>query len=482
MSQEHTRRFQSVQSHGGSATKRRPTAVAAVSLASVFLATEPSLWEGLVARTGGIFLPIAADLLDVARRLFLADCSVKRPAKSWTRDLSVTMPVRQGAAWQRREVQEALLELLRSISDDHWTVEFPPDALYAPAVQTYLNFDEPYRVCLMSEGLDSISGLARQLAADPEMNFLAVTALTQYQVRGRVRKTINQLNSQYGKRVRHVPVPLYRKEHRMRAKEEPSQRVRSFLLLALGAVAALMTGQQNVEIYENGIEMFNLPLAPCLHPELFSRAMHPTVLALMAKFVSTLVDAPFTFTAPFAFQTKGEMVQAIRDTVPVEMIMRTVSCIHFPQRKEGAAQCGLCPGCVLRRTALSFAGILEPANSYQSDFVSGIHANTAASPFAVMWENIHYMDQGVYRLNRGLAGAAPERALLHLSGLDYGQRQEMLQAAASVGGVASQQVLASLVRLYAQYAREWQAIRPTIRALAAPTLPDYSRDQEVCVV
>ena len=69
-----------------------------------------------------------------------------------------------------------------------------------------------------------------------------------------------------------------------------------------------------------------------------------------------------------------------------------------------------------------------------------------------------------------------------LSGLAYIDQQEMLKAACRVGNLNSQQVNASLMRLYSQYAMEWQTIRPTIGILPTSTFSDYSKNQEALTI
>jgi hypothetical protein len=47
----------------------------------------------------------------------------------------------------------------------------------------------------------------------------------------------------------------------------------------------------------------------------------------------------------------------------------SASCVHFPIGHKKYKQCGLCPACIFRRTALASAGIEEPDDAYRYDFL-----------------------------------------------------------------------------------------------------------------
>lgn len=460
-------------------TEDRPEAKA-LCLHKVFRVPESSLWHMLVTRSGGAYTSLAADILDVIRFLFLVDCNVRRPEPSWKRTLSATMGVRNKEIWQRSDVQASLLKLLRFTSGDDWSVNFHDWSGAQCIVEPCLTFDVPRQVCLMSEGVDSLSGLNQRLSDDKSVHFLAVTGLTQSQVYGRVRRTLKKLNAMYSNRISSVSIPLYRNEYSERIKEEPSQRIRSILLLGVGVVVALMTQQRSIEIFENGVEMFNFPLAPCLFPEQLSRAMHPTLLALMADFVSTLIDEPFNVTAPFIFKTKGEMIQSARDRGIGDMILRTVSCVHFPQRRSGPRQCGTCPVCTLRQVALFAAGLSEKEGTYQSDFKVGKHVGMITTELGTLWNTVHSMDLGMYNFSQTSANSSRERAVMQLSGLNYFDQQELLRSVEKVGDVSPEEILGCIARLYAHYEIEWQAIPPHVGVLNK--LSSSQLHEEVCGV
>jgi len=319
-------------------------------MAQAFSQTDRQIWHEIIERTTGDVAPVVADLFDVVRYLFLADCQQKRP-NTWKRPLSVNLPVRALEVWQRREVQETLHSLLEFTCGDDVVLHFEDVHAPAPRVQPCLSFETKCRVCLLSDGLDSLCGLTQRLSVDSATPIVAATCLTQYQVERRVCHIVSDLNATFGHRVLPVTVPLYRTGYRTRPPGEPSQRLRSVLLLGVGAVIALLAGQSGLEVYENGIEVCNFPLALTPEPERLSRAMHPVLLKRMSLFLSALADREFVCSAPFALDTKAEMVKATRLILPDETLLRTVSCMHYRN-----TQCGGCEGCVLRRQALFCAG------------------------------------------------------------------------------------------------------------------------------
>jgi len=324
------------------------------------------------------------------------------------------------------------------------------------------------RVCLFSEGLDSLCGLANRLQKDTAGEFLAVSALTQNQCEPKIENAIRRLNLLYGQRVGALVAPLQRADSDARSGEEPSQRTRSFLLLAVGAAAALMGGTNRVEVFENGIEMLNFPFEPCLTPEHFSRAMHPITLARMSAFLSALTTEPFLFAAPFVFHTKTDLVRSVSGTVSHDLLRDTVSCMHFPQRNAGGAgQCGLCAGCTLRHMAFRACGVADPAaRNYHADIFAD-EGEGAAAPHE---QSLFQMDQRVWHLQKALDALCPEAAVLRLSGLLRRERQELLQAAAVVGEASGGNVGPDLLGLMKRYASEWADFQPHVPRLLTHAL------------
>ncbi|MEX2288691.1 MAG: 7-cyano-7-deazaguanine synthase [Planctomycetaceae bacterium] len=141
-----------------------------------------------------------------------------------------------------------------------------------------------------------------------------------------------------------------------------------------------MHGQQVVEVFESGIGAINLPLMSGMVGAKTTKSAHPKFLRLMSRLSSLIAESDVEFCLPFHAQTKGELVRSLRGSGLEQLANMSASCIHFPQRHCKQKQCGICPACIFRRQALSSAGIVEPEDVYEYDFLgSACAANNISS-------------------------------------------------------------------------------------------------------
>jgi hypothetical protein len=152
-----------------------------------------------------------------------------------------------------------------------------------------------------------------------------------------------------------------------RKQEERSQRCRSFLFAALGAITAIRHGQKSIEMFESGVGAINLPLMAGMVGSKATRSSHPEFLRLMSRLASLVAENETEFRLPFFEQTKGQVVKKLADLNLQELANMTASCVGFPLRHSQAKQCGVCPACLFRRQAMQVAGIVEPDHSYKYD-------------------------------------------------------------------------------------------------------------------
>ena len=348
-------------------------------------------------------------------------------------------------------MEQALRQTLATITGDSWTFRFVGRTDAAPCTDVYLPFNEALHVCLFSEGLDSLTGLVSRLTDDPAAQFFAVSAVIQSQTIGKIKRAVSALNGHFRNRVRLVRVPLHRSHAMvMPDREDPHQRSRSFFLLCTAAVAALITGAGRVEVFENGIEAFNFPFEDGLLEGQGSRAMHPLFLARMTTLFTALRGAPLEFVEPFLFQTKGDMVRAITDQPGSELIAKTISCMHYPQRRPGPKQCGRCEGCILRRMTLHGTVWGSVPNQYQEDF---------RDPEPLGCSDMRLR---VHRAEIALRQPDPMKALLGWSGLKRKDRDELLMAASRVGGVGIGDVPDRMRGLFSRHSQQWNALQATL--------------------
>jgi 7-cyano-7-deazaguanine synthase in queuosine biosynthesis len=253
-------------------------------------------------------------------------------------------------------------------------VEFLQDA--SPFSRTNRLLPDPYGgvsplVCLYSGGLDSAAGLVARMVECPGRPVLPVTVWHQPRQRHLVREQLKILGARFGEPVDPLIVKVAMRWNSFldRDLEENTQRCRCFLFASLGAIAAIMHGQQVVEVFESGIGAINVPLMAGMVGAMTTRSTHPKFLRLMSRLASLIADGEVEFRLPFLDRTKGEVVRGLAEQRLEQLAHRTASCVHYPLRHSRQKQCGVCPACVFSRQAMSVAGIAEPEDTYKYDFL-----------------------------------------------------------------------------------------------------------------
>jgi hypothetical protein len=138
---------------------------------------------------------------------------------------------------------------------------------------------------------------------------------------------------------------------------EASQRARAFLFLALAGVVAGGARLRRVEVYENGIGAIGLPLLATQEGAHTTKAMHPHTLRRFGALLSTVAPEPIDYVNPSLWLTKAQLCGRLRRE-QLELISCSESCdTAFAYRGDGVARCGVCTSCLLRRQALSAAGL-----------------------------------------------------------------------------------------------------------------------------
>jgi len=410
----------------------------------------------ILSRVDGDWKPLNYDLLYVAQCVFIADCLSPRTCIG-RREFWLTIPVYEYEVWANSAASNALQAVLEFGSGDIWSFEFikRPDLISItasqgclPGMQLYVN--HRVQTCLLSEGLDSLAGLTTQLLNDSKSFFLATFALIQPQCYRRVKEIVEHLNRIFGKRVILMPVVLQRSRKRFLGNEELSQRTRSFLLAITANVAALSAKSQSVSIFENGLEAFDFTTRDLMMPGDAGRPMHPIFLSRLSDFITTLVGQPFEFRLPFLFKTKSQMLASV--TSHAHIVERTVSCIHFPRRKPGASQCGICIGCQLRRIALRAVGLVDPDLQYDLQFDAEVIDETNHELISTRAK----FAQLTHRLQSILEAEEPITDLLQFSGLAQKQYEELFSASARVAGIPVKCIGEHLLGLYAQFKNEYE--------------------------
>lgn len=323
------------------------------------------------------------DLLRIASAVYVVDRLVKRRPKDGPKPPSRTIGLKVGvlddSLWNRQEVRDALHDAVEFVTGDFWDIEFQRDTQEYKWPTSFLPFsktDGSPLVCLYSSGLDSAAGLVARMNENPARPVIPVTVWHQPRQRHLVQQQYDFLRTHYrskGFRTQIEPlivkVAMMWKTTAEEKNQETSQRSRSFLFTALGAITAVMHGQPVVEMFESGVGAINLPLMAGMVGSKATRSSHPEFLRRMSKLVSLVADSELTFTLPFGDRTKGEVVEALAGPELRALAAMSASCVHFPIRHKKYKQCGLCPACIFRRAALASAGIEESDDAYRHDFL-----------------------------------------------------------------------------------------------------------------
>lgn len=215
--------------------------------------------------------PLLRDLLDVAIYAYVADQAVPRcnggrldgaePGAGWRRALRLRVPVREPDRWNAPAVRGALETSLGFVSEDEWVFEFPHLTRDFPLAERLDFHTTPFHgsvqeVVLFSGGLDSLAGAVHEALVEHKQVLLVNHRSTE-KLTPTHESLVRDLIAVAGPRAPlHTPVWVNK---RKRLGRETTQRTRSFLFAALGAVFARMIGLSRVRFYENGVTSLNLP-------------------------------------------------------------------------------------------------------------------------------------------------------------------------------------------------------------------------------
>ncbi len=323
------------------------------------------------------------DLLRMASAVYVVDRLVKRRPKDGPKTPSRTIGLKVGvldhSLWNRQVVRDCIHDALEFVTGDFWEIEFERDTQEYQWPSRFLSFSKTGGsplVCLYSSGLDSAAGLVARMNENPVRPVIPVTVWHQPRQRHLVHQQHNFLRGHYRSKGFGTQIePLIVKVAMMwpstaeEKLQERSQRSRSFLFTALGAITAIMHGQRTIEIFESGVGAINLPLMAGMVGSKATRSSHPEFLRQMSKLASLVADSEVEFALPFKDRTKSEIVKALAGADLQGFAASTASCVGFPLRHSKQKQCGLCPACIFRRGALRFTGIQEPEDAYKYDFL-----------------------------------------------------------------------------------------------------------------
>jgi 7-cyano-7-deazaguanine synthase in queuosine biosynthesis len=298
----------------------------------------------------GIQRAASADLLRIAATAYLADRTTRRGATTWTREITIRVPVSDPSPW-KGEAGERLVDLLWWLTGDIWELEplqgapFSPTALALPGAES---------VMLLSGGLDSLCGaINRRPRTAPGL--LLGHAGTENAVR-RSQRLVYDVVLALRPALGSVRVSLSAKPA-----PEPTSRTRSLLFMALGSAAAADGG--TLAVPENGFTSVNLALQAARGGACSTRSTHPATFRQVNE-VLRAAGVPVEVFNPHANETKGQMVRKAATAAGFQAIAaETISCSKLNGRTyadgDPNAHCGLCVACIVRRAAFIAGGVQD---------------------------------------------------------------------------------------------------------------------------
>lgn len=322
--------------------------------------------------------PRLEDLLEIASYVYAADCSTSRGGQVWSdggaiepwkRDFQFIFPVRDLDFWDQAEVKALLVQVLQFLSQDAYSVVFRKLPSGNTHRQDYLELkdeDWPFydvdRVLMFSGGLDSLAGAVETAKAGGKLVLVSHWPTAPH--RSRQDKLFGGLRKTFSVEMIHVPVWINKNGN---MSKEHTQRTRSFLYSALGAIVASSVRAKGVRFFENGIVSLNLPVADEVVGSRASRTTHPIALELFGKLYSLVLSREFIVDNPFIFDTKAEVIERIVKGGGSSLIGHTCSCARPMFKSRTRWHCGTCSQCIDRRVAILAAG--QEANEPETDYV-----------------------------------------------------------------------------------------------------------------
>ena len=321
------------------------------------------------------------DLVEICSYVFCADRYFRRgdanslEYHSWSRNFEYFIKVRDFEFWNDKEIRDNLSEILLWITGDR-----KYDFNFFPGHETGksgLFDDEKYRnnkkgkvrVALFSGGLDSLSGAINLLEKYDEPVWMVSHRSGNPSTERTQKKLIDALNQKYLNRINYTVFKCHL--HKSRAPEE-TQRTRAILYLSIAFATAFSLNQNSLYVFENGLTGINFYKRGAMINARASRTAHPKTIRMMESLLSKISGNKFTIESPFAFKTKTDIIELIKDFDKLDLINSSVSCSRTYQKLGNATHCGKCSQCIDRRFAVyaAEADSKDEGGIYSFDFLN----------------------------------------------------------------------------------------------------------------
>lgn len=312
------------------------------------------------------------DAIVIGLMVYIADMKVSRKKQSqnsWTREISLFIPVYDE---QWKKYKKILERMLKFLTGDIWKLEFSKRNVEFSEKDKKECRSDKYKIAsLFSGGMDSL------IAAINYMEQGQPTLLVSHAGEPRVRRwqtdLLHILDEDYTK-IPHENAYLWTSLGDIELPEtddDKNQRSRSFLFIMIAIFAMSGTKRCNQLLMpENGLIALNVPLDCTRIGAHSTRTTHPFYLKLWNEISQDLFG--YSISNPYWNKTKGEMAAECLNKNKLKMaIGKSFSCssVNNANIRSGHAQhCGHCLPCIIRRAAMYHAfGDYDPSEYLYSD-------------------------------------------------------------------------------------------------------------------
>lgn len=329
------------------------------------------------------FTAIHYDLLVICAAIEFADRRCYRNSGVWSRDIHVSIPVKEIEIWDNPETLAALVTTLRQLTGDGWKFEFVQSSKsFELSSQKKLFYESTAEaVIAFSDGLDSLC-VANLIESEGTLIRLRI---------GRQK---------WGKKIANqhfVRIPF---EVSVKPEVDHSQRARSFKFAVLTAIIADISKTPVIVVPESG----QGALGPVLvntdgaYPDYRN---YPTFLNKMKDFINLVLSFDVAFIQPKLCQTKGQTIKEFINlkSQKIQNIQFTRSCWqkrHNVMFNGKTHQCGICGACLLRRMSLNSAGVEECSDTYTISKLSSKTYEDSLPDLTKVKISANLMERGIF--------------------------------------------------------------------------------------
>jgi|ERR1700678_568131 7-cyano-7-deazaguanine synthase in queuosine biosynthesis len=299
---------------------------------------------------------LETDLLNIAGTVFAVDRGLPRGEREeFARRIELSIPIVNVARLQ--PLVPEIERVLRFLSNDGWRLTLRQQNGVLEQALTVSQNDG--KTLLFSGGLDSLAA-AVEFGKNSQLHL--VSHVTRNQQTRNTQQELVDILSQSGMTLPHDQFFVSSRDaQNFNHDVESTQRTRSFLFMALGALVARRLGHSKVLMMaENGQLAIHLPLNHARVGAFSTHTAHPDVLAMMQRVIQTSLAVKFEILNPYVYRTKGEVIETLwkelQNTIPVSS-----SCWRNTRLPQGATHCGECIPCYVRRIAIETHGADQTA-------------------------------------------------------------------------------------------------------------------------